>query len=169
MTDQSQTAVPAAAVNTITTEIRAYGQRYMETGGFLMLPRERGTVTTVAFAGTAGIERRRHLFQISERTLDRLFTFADDHDLYIPVQFHSHEYDANLSWTDAQHGLRVDGFTSVVIPTYTDPPADMGRWGWWCFTAGEWAPAPVPHYGPGRVRVVRFDADGVREDGVHGT
>src|SRR5437660_1251066 len=119
MTDQPETAVPAGAVETITTEIRVYGQQLLETGGFMMLPRGCGTVTTVAFAGITGIVRRQHLFQISARALDRLFTFADDHDLYIPVQFHSHERGAYLSWIDAQHGLRVDGFTSVVIPTYT--------------------------------------------------
>jgi len=89
----------------ITAETRAYGQRYPETGGFLMLPRDSGTVTTVAFAGTTGIVRRQHLFQISERALDRLFTFADDHDLHIPVQFHSHEYDA--FGRDLAHGLQV--------------------------------------------------------------
>lgn len=162
MTDHPETAVPASAVSTITAEIRAYGQRQLETGGFLMLPRGSGTITAVAFAGTTGIVRHQRLFQISERALDRLFTFADDHNLYIPAQFHSHEDHAYLSWTDARYGLRVDGFTSTVIPTYGEPPADTGHWGWWCFTAGDWAPTAAPVTTTGPVNVVQFDEDGVR-------
>jgi hypothetical protein len=168
MSCQSNTTVPSSAVRRITEEICAYGQRCLETGGFLMAPRGGETITVVALAGARGVVRRRHLFQISERALDRLFIFADDHDLYIPAQFHSHELDAFLSWTDAEHGLRVDGFTSAVIPTYADPPADMRRWGWWSFTAGDWAPGLVPTDGAGLASVVRFDEDGVINDGDRG-
>lgn len=161
MTDQPGIAVPATAVNMIATEVRGYGHRRLETGGFLMLPRGTAIVSTVAFAGAAGIVRRHNLFQISERALDRLFTFADDHDLHIPVQFHSHEQGAFLSRTDAEHGLRVEGFTSVVVPMYSAPPVEMSRWGWWCFTIGAWVAAVIPPIGPGPVTAVRFDEDGV--------
>jgi len=161
MTEQPGVAVPATAVAIIATEVRGYGHRRLETGGFLLLPRDTATVSTVAFAGAPGIVRRHNLFQISERALDRLFIFADDHDLQIPVQFHSHELGAFLSRTDAEHGLRVEGFTSVVIPTYSAPPVEISQWGWWCFTTGAWVSAVVPQIGHGAVTAVRFDEDRV--------
>lgn len=128
-----------------------------------MLPRDTPTVSIVACAGSTGILRRHNLFQISEGAPDRLFAFADDHDLHAPVQFHSHETGAFLSRTDAKHGLRVEGFTSVVVPTYSAPLCEMGRWGWWCFTAGVWA-ATFPPIGHGPVTAVRFDEDGVHAE-----
>jgi len=161
MTDQPGIAVPPTAIELITAEVRGYGHHRLETGGFLMLPRDTTTVSIVAFTGAAGILRRHNLFEISEGALDRLFAFADDHDLQVPVQFHSHEMGAFLSRTDAEHGLRVEGFTSVVVPTYSAPPCDMGRWGWWCFTAGVWAATAALPIGHGPVSAVRFDEDGV--------
>lgn len=161
MTDRPDLAVPPSAIELVASEVRAYGHRRLETGGFLMLPRDAPTVSIVAFAGTAGILRRRNLFQISAGALDRLFAFADDHDLQAPVQFHSHQTGAFLSRIDAEHGLRVEGFTSVIVPTYSAPPGDIRRWGWWCFTAGAWAATAVPPIGHGPVTAVRFDEDGV--------
>jgi hypothetical protein len=163
MTLPSMLILPRAAVAAITRDVRGYGQRELETGGFLLSPRDTDVVSMVALAGDQGIARWRDKFQISERALDRLFSFADDRDLWAPIQFHSHEAGAFLSPIDANHGLRVEGFTSVVIPAYRDPPTDIHRWGWWRLTQGRWARTNGARIGDGAVELVRFD-----EEGVHG-
>ncbi len=152
------------AVTALTDEVKRYGIEGLETGGFLMASVDGEVVSAVALAGVSGILRRPDLFQISERALDRLFTFADDHGLSIPVQFHSHRFGAHMSRTDALHGLRVEGFISTIVPSFADPPSDVAEWGWWEFRDGAWEtypPAPI------QVRsldlIVEFDADGVRE------
>lgn len=160
--------IPVAGVTAVVDETVAFGARDLETGGFLLVPRassaERDTlVSAIALAGDVGIVRRRDVFQISAPALDRIFTFADDHDMWIPVQFHSHGIGAFLSVTDERHGLRVEGFVSTVIPTYTAPPRDLARWGWWRFEAGRWRDAEPGQVTGGTVQVVRFD-----EAGVHG-
>jgi hypothetical protein len=48
---------------------------------FLLGPREGSTVTTVAFAGTAGVTRRSDQFAVTGTALARLFRHAGDHDL----------------------------------------------------------------------------------------
>lgn len=159
-------AIPAAGVAAIVKDIAAFGARDLETGGFLLAPRGGatdgdGVVTAVAAAGDVGIVRCRDAFQISERALDRLFTFADDHGLWIPAQFHSHEVAAFLSFTDERHGLCVEEFTTIVIPAYAAPPEDVARWGWWRFTAGRWREAEPGHVTSGTVHLVRFDEAGV--------
>jgi hypothetical protein len=157
--------IPDVGVAAIVEETAAFGVRDLETGGFLLVPRESSAeaavVSIVAFAGDVGIVRYRDVFQISERALDRIFTFADDHDLRIPAQFHSHEVAAFLSFTDEQHGLRVEEFTSIVIPTYAAPPEEPARWGWWCFVAGRWRDAEPGQVIGGSVQLVRFDEAGV--------
>ncbi len=164
MTLLSTPVLPQAAVAAIAKDVQVYGHRGLETGGFLLLSRDADVVSTVAFAGDEGIVRQRNLFQISERALDRLFTFADDRDLWVPVQFHSHGAGAFLSLTDADHGLRAEGFTSAVIPGYRDPPTDIHQWGWWRFTAGRWGRVSGACVGDGLVELVRFDEVGVRGD-----
>src|SRR5260370_41241526 len=108
----------ADAVASIIREVRSYGEHALETGGFLFANTGSEALTGVAMAGEAGITRRRRLFQITERALDRLFTFADDRGLWIPVQFHSHEMAAFMSRTDSEHGLRVQGFVSTIITEF---------------------------------------------------
>ncbi len=165
MTPLSALTLPQAAVRAITTEVAAYGQHDLEHGGFLLLANTAHVVSLVAVAGANGITRHRNLFQISAEALDRLFTFADDRELWIAAQFHSHGEDhgaaAFLSPTDADHGLRAEGFTSVVIPGYRNPPADTRRWGWWRFTAGRWKRVNGIGVGEGAVELVRFDEAGV--------
>ncbi len=163
MTLRCALILPQSAVESITRDVRVYGQRELETGGFLLLARDADVVSMVAFAGDQGIARWRDRFQISERALDRLFSFADDRDLWVPIQFHSHEAGAFLSPIDADHGLRVEGFTSVVVPAYRDPPTDIHRWGWWRFTAGRWARANGARVADGAVELVRFDEGGVHD------
>jgi hypothetical protein len=157
--------IPDAGVAAIVEETAAFGVRELETGGFLLVPRERSVeaaavVSTVAFAGDVGIVRHRDVFQISERALDRIFTFADDRGLWIPAQFHSHEVGAFLSFTDKRHGLCVEEFTSIVIPTFAAPPEDTGRWGWWRFMTGRWREAEPGPVIRGTVQLVRFDEAG---------
>ncbi len=106
--------IPASGVTAAVDETAAFGVRDLETGGFLLVPRSSSAdggspVAVIALAGDTGIVRDRGLFQISERALDRIFAFADDHDLWIPAQFHSHKVGAFLSRTDQRHGLCVDG------------------------------------------------------------
>lgn len=156
-------SVPAEAVDRIIEETRTFGRRVLETGGFLLLPRDAPTVSLVAFAGAVGIARGRDLFEISERALDRLFVFADDHDLWAPIQFHSHRLGAFLSRTDMEHGLCAEGFISVVVPTYAAPPDSVTQWGWWRFESGAWVAIGPCAVGTGEINVVEFGEVGVRD------
>jgi hypothetical protein len=159
---RSPLTVPATAGPVIAEEVRRFGQRDVETGGFFLAPQGQGLVTVVAFAGQAGITRQGLLFQVSALALDQLFGFADQRSCWVPAQFHSHAAGAFLSFTDQQHGLRVSGFTSAVIPRFADPPAGMAAWGWWRFSAQDWTPCQPPQMQGHEVEVVVFDEEGVR-------
>jgi hypothetical protein len=159
---RSSLTVPAAAGLVIAEEVRWFGRRDVETGGFLLAPQGQGTVVVVAFAGQAGITRHRLLFQVSPLALDRLFGFADQRACWVPAQFHSHATEAFLSPTDQQNGLRVSGFTSVVIPRFADPPPDVAAWGWWQFSGPDWTRCWPPGVEGHEVEVVIFDEEGVR-------
>lgn len=128
--------IPVGGVAALADAAAVFGARGLETGGFLLAPRadpDDGypAVTAVALAGDAGITRDRDMFQVSERALARIFTFADDHGLWIPAMVHSHRAAAFVSATDQRHGLSADGFVSAVIPRYASPPRDPASWGWW--------------------------------------
>jgi hypothetical protein len=163
MTAQAITpfALPATAGYVIAEETRQYGQRGVETGGFLLTPHERAPVKVVAFAAQVGIIRERLLFQVSALALDKLFGFADQRRCRIPAQFHSHAAGAFLSLTDRQLGLRVNGFTSAVIPNFADPLAAVAAWGWWRFLSDAWTPCQPPQIEGHGVEVVTFDEEGV--------
>lgn len=162
MIETSGLSLPEAGVTSIADEVRVYGRRRLETGGFLLLPRGSSAVSVVALCGSAGIERSEHLFQISARALDCLFTFADDRDVWVPVQFHSHAAAAFLSVTDKMHGLCVEGFISVVVPRFHEPPRDIADWGWWRYVGDQWIPIEPAGQGHHEVEVVYFDEDGIR-------
>ncbi|GIF76191.1 hypothetical protein [Asanoa siamensis] len=153
--------IPSAAVAAIASETGALGRLRVETGGFLLTPVGDPTITVVAFTGTTGIIRHRKMLQISARALGRLFDYADGHDLHAPAQFHSHETTAFLSRTDATHGLRVDGFTSVVIPRFASPPGDPAAWGWWTFRDTAWETITPARPSTGNAHLIRFDEDGI--------
>jgi hypothetical protein len=159
---RSLLTVPATAGPAIAEEVRRFGQRDVETGGFFLAPHGQGTVAVVAFAGQAGITRQRLLFQVSALALDQLFSFAGQRACWVPAQFHSHAASASLSFTDQQHGLRVSGFTSAVIPRFADPPAVVTAWGWWRFSNEDWTPCQPPQTEGHEVEVVIFDEEGVR-------
>lgn len=154
--------IPSAGVRAVAEEIQVFGQQNLETGGFLAMRRGQATVSTVAMAGTSGIGRAHNLLQISARALDRLFAYADEQDLWIPIQFHSHAASAFLSQTDRTLGLCVEGFVSTVVPNFHRPPANTTAWGWWRYSGGEWLDIEAAGEVPGEVGVIRFDEDGVR-------
>ena len=60
---QASLSITPAAVAIVVEETRSYGRQRLETGGFFMAPVGGATVTGVALAGRAGIERRYNLFQ----------------------------------------------------------------------------------------------------------
>jgi hypothetical protein len=153
--------LPAMAGHAIAREVRQFGQRRVETGGFLLAPRGQGAVTVMAFAGEVGIIRERLLFQVSALALDQLFGFADQRSCWIPAQFHSHAAGAFLSRTDQQLGLRVKGFTSTVIPDFANPPCEVTAWGWWRFSSEDWIPCQPPQIEGDDLEVVTFDEEGV--------
>ena len=153
--------LPIVGVRLITEDVARFGAYPAETGGFLLAPRETELVTTIALAGTRGIVHRRGLFQVSELALDRLFAYADERDLWIPAQYHSHGGRAFMSPTDIDHGLSVAGFVSTIVPFYATPPADPARWGWWQYD-GEWTTIDPPRVEPAVASAIVFDEDGVR-------
>lgn len=160
-------AIPAGGVDVLVNETAVLGAQDLETGAFMLAPRAGAAgqdpeVTVIALAGDIGIVRDCDLFQVSERALHQVFTFADDHDLWIPALVHSHRAGAFLSLADQRYGLRVDGFISAVIPTYASPPSGLARWGWWQFEAGRWRDAVPGLATDGTVEVVRFDEAGIR-------
>ena len=115
MTAQPRLTLPDATGRVIAAEVRRFGRRGVETGGFLLAPEGQRAVTIVAFAGEMGIIRRRLFFQVSALALDQLFGFAGERACWVPGQFHSHATGAFLSFTDQEQGLRVQGFTSAVV------------------------------------------------------
>ena len=148
-----------AATHIVLEDVARFGAASVETGGFLLAPRGEDRISIVALAGTHGIERHRRLFQISELALDRLFGYADDHDLWIPAQYHSHQRDAFMSPTDTDHGLCVEGFVSAIVPFYASPPRDPARWGWWDYERG-WRRIAPPDGSTATVAFIMFDERG---------
>jgi hypothetical protein len=101
--------------------------------------------------------------QSAARLSLRLFAHADERDLKVVAQFHSHRGQAYLSRSDLRHGFGVDGFTTTVVPYYESPPGDIAAWGWWTHQRG-WQPTAPPTIGSGSARTIHFDEDGIRED-----
>ena len=158
----NELTLPHAGAHAVHEEVRRFGRLGIETGGFLLAPRGLSQITSIACASSTGIARRPDLFQVSERALDRLFAHADECDLWIPAQFHSHMFEAGLSLCDLKHGLSVEGFQTTVVPFFHAPPADPALWGWWHYSAG-WKPVVAPNASGAPVQVVAFDEDGVRD------
>jgi hypothetical protein len=57
----------------------------------------------------------------------------------------------------------VSGFVAGVIPDYTTPPRDVGKWGWWLFNDGDWRDARPPKLTRARPMIVTFDVSGAHE------
>ncbi|MDQ6613307.1 MAG: hypothetical protein M3083_00690 [Actinomycetota bacterium] len=146
-----------------TADVRRRGAAGVETGGFLLAVPGRSDVSAVALAGGSGILRAPMQFMVSGGAIDCLSEWADEHDLRIRAQFHSHQLGSALSPIDRAGGLRVEGFVTAVVPRFADPPGDLGLWGWWEFRRPDWTPSPRATCAPGGVRTVLFDEDGIHE------
>lgn len=152
----------AAAILAVVDHVRSYGQLGVETGGFLYMARGSEIAGGVALTGIKGIVRRPGLFKISGEAIDELFSWAENADLFVPIQWHSHSIEAFLSCVDRNSGFSVDGFISVVLPFFKDPSADVSKWSWNIFQGGEWSPIEAPTVVDDAAQVVVFDEDGVR-------
>lgn len=160
-----QLRIPANAVESLVREVRRRGRASEETGALLLTEPDGCDVVALALAGGDGIQRDIGLFVITMPAFDSLFTFAENEGLQVRAMVHSHPREAFLSLVDRQHGLRVRGFISAVIPTYRNPPADPGEWGWWSYQ-GDWhavEPATVAEHGP-VAKVFTFDSGGIHDD-----
>lgn len=158
--------IPITIADLVQDHVASYGKSDVETGLFLAGPRGDDTATTVAFAGTRGVERHWGRLAISGRAISQLLRFLGERDLVALAQVHSHRGPAGLSRTDLHHGFSVEGFTSAVIPYYRHPAHDPHGWGWWRYQAGRWNatdPFALTTRSPS-ITAVTFD-----EDGIHAT
>jgi hypothetical protein len=156
--------IPFAVADLVHDHVVSYGALDVETGLFLGTERGADIATTVAFAGTRGVERHWGRLGISGRAISQLLRYLADHHLVALAQVHSHRGPAGLSRTDLDHGFSVEGFTSAVIPYYTNPDHDPSRWGWWRYERGDWyeaTPFGLTSAAP-PITAVTFDEDGVR-------
>jgi proteasome lid subunit RPN8/RPN11 len=157
-------SLPDDVLNHLTADIAIYGTQKLETGAFLLAPAGAPNwLAVLALAGTQGITRRPDHFSVTGEALEQLFEWAEDHHLRVRAQVHSHSGPAFLSRTDRTHGLNVPGFTTTVVPSYTDPPRTVAGWGWWRHEDGDWRTVPPAVVGAHPASIVRFDMGGVRD------
>jgi len=150
-------------VDGLVEDMRRFGAHTQETGAFLLATEQKpNRLTLLALAGTAGISRRRELFTVSGSAIERLFSWAGDHELRIAAQVHSHAREAFLSPTDLRHGFDVAGFITAVVPHFAQPSREPDHWGWWQRSPSAWQPRRAPTVVAGAVRTFRFDEAGVR-------
>jgi hypothetical protein len=159
----TQLHLGADAVDTIIADVAWHGALGVETGALLLTPHGEPAVTVVALAGTAGIDRHSGLLVFSSAALNPLFSYAEDHDLQLRAQVHSHMYDAFLSPTDKAGNIRMPGFIASVVPNFATPEAHTNVWGWWTFDGTDWTPTEPALVTAQDTKFVIFDADGVRD------
>jgi hypothetical protein len=116
--------------------------------------------STVALAGDAAITRGEQIFAADGSALGPLFRWAEEHDLTIGAQVHSHRGAAFLSPTDLAHGFSVPGFITTVIPSFANPPADPTDWGWWVYDSW-WRRLRAPQTVNAPTAIIHFDARGI--------
>ncbi|WP_182920284.1 hypothetical protein [Nocardioides cavernaquae] len=158
----TQLHIGADAVDIMVADVARYGALGVETGSLLLTPPGEPTVTVVALAGVAGIERHPGLLIFSAAALNPLFSYAEDTGLQLRAQVHSHMHDAFLSHTDKTGNIRMPGFIASVIPDFGTPSADPTVWGWWAFDGDDWTPIDAAVVTTQTTKVITFDADGVR-------
>lgn len=159
----TEPAINPRQATTVCDEVRLHGALGVETGGFLLTSDNR-SVSHIALAGLADIERDWGRFVIGRAAIDRLFTHAENHELRVAAMFHSHMHEAFLSPIDRTGGINMTGFTSIVIPNFTNPPSAVIEWGFWTFNGHDWIPRPSwPTANTPSTSVLRFDADGVTD------
>lgn len=108
------------------------------------------------------MDRSRGIFRVSGKAIDQLFSWADERELRVWAQVHSHPRGSFLSEIDKREGFRVEGFISTVIPNFGDPPEVPSEWGFWAFVGGVWTPINAARATRGDGSVFRFSEDGVR-------
>lgn len=153
----------ADAVDVLVGDVARYGALGLETGALLLTPPDDPTITVLALAGTADIHRHARLLVFSSAALNPLFAYAEDNNLQLRAQVHSHMHEAFLSHTDKTGNIRMPGFIASVIPNFATPPRDPATWGWWTFEDGDWVPIEPAVVTTQTTKVIAFDADGVRE------
>jgi hypothetical protein len=142
--------------------VRAHGGADAEAGGFLLGGREIPLATVLALAEGPGVERSRGIFRVSGAAIDQLFAWAEERELRVWAQVHSHPRGSFLSDIDEREGFRVEGFISAVIPDYGDPPEAPSAWGFWRFVGGAWSAIEPAHTTGAAGSVYTFSEDGVR-------
>lgn len=136
--------LPCGMGRAIADIVQQSGEEDVETGGFALAPMDASTGTVLALTGTKGIERNWGLFRVSGEALATLFDWADERELRVLAQWHSHKHDAFLSAVDLDGGFNVQGFHSAVIPNFASPSSDPADWGWWTFDGIGWVETQVP-------------------------
>lgn len=155
--------VPSNAIAAVWKHVRDYGAgRRVETGGFLITPRDGPDVKVVALTGEKGVLREPYRFAVEGEAIEQLAEWADVNGMLISAQFHSHRGAAFLSPIDKAGGYRIEGFVTAILPDFCDPPQSMDAWGWWQFQGNDWADAASPEVGSGIAATIVFDASGVR-------
>ena len=161
MSSPAQLLLPTTLGPTVAAEVRRYGQQGRETAGFLLAPRGTNRVSELACCAQTGIARHADLLRISASALERLFLYAQQRDLWIPAQVHSHRSRAFLSRVDAAFGFCLEDYVSCVVPHFTRPPGAADAWGWWRFRRGSWQAIACPALTTSSLEQVWFDEDGI--------
>jgi hypothetical protein len=136
--------MPSAMTARIADVARESGTELLEAGGFILGPVGGERATVLALTGEKGIDRSWALFQVSGLAVATLFDWADDHELRIFAQWHSHRFEAFLSKTDLHYGFNVPGFRSAIVPYYEQPSSTPADWGWWIYNEALWAQTAAP-------------------------
>ena len=158
-----QIAMPANMGSTIARVAAIAGPHVGETGGFLLGKLNTSEAVVLALTGSKGITRHEDLFQISGLALSALFEWADDHDMTVLAQWHSHRVVTGLSPTDVKDGLNVQDFQTTVVPYYHNPPSNPAGWGWWTYNGQRWVASPSPRLTTSAFSTITFEEGNVRE------
>ncbi len=160
----SRLSIPLEGVEAVVRETSQYGMSCLETGGFFLAHSGESIISSIAMAGNTGVSRHHNFFQISASAIDRLFVYADAAGYWIPAQFHSHRFTADMSLVDEDHGFRAEDFISTILPHYNKPPNHPENWTWWKFSGGSWVTSQSAMLYNGCLEcIVEFDEDGVRD------
>lgn len=155
--------LPAGMTQTIARVARAAGTELVETGGFILGRPGSGAGTVLALTGDSDVDRQKHLFHVGGLALATLFDWAEERELSVLAQWHTHRYKAFLSDTDLEHGFNVRGFHTSVVPDYETASPDPADWGWWTYTGDEWTPAAAPAVGNAAFLTITFEKGRVHE------
>jgi hypothetical protein len=153
----SSFCIPASMGALIADAAQEAGVKLLETGGFVLGPTGTDRSTVLALSGERGVDRMSRLFRVSGLAIASLFDWADERDLRILAQWHSHRLEAFLSETDLKHGFNVPGFRTAVVPHYEEPSSNPADWGWWMYDEDSWVETPAPATTVDEFTVVTFE------------